>query len=108
ADLIVTVSHAMKDELVGLGFPKEKIQVAYNGVDAKKYDPATVTREQIKKVRAIYGIKDDDYMILFIGRLVSVKGVDKLILALPHILQKNPKAKLVIVGLGELQEYLMN
>jgi glycosyltransferase involved in cell wall biosynthesis len=108
ADLIVTVSHAMKEELIGLGCPNEKIQVAYNGVDPKKYDPATVTLEQIKKVRAMYDIKDDDYMILFIGRLVGVKGVDQLVMALPHILQKNPKAKLVIVGLGDLQEYLMN
>jgi len=108
ADLIVTVSYAMKDELIGLGFPKEKIQVAYNGVDPQKYDPATVTAEQVRKVRAMYGIKDDDFMILFIGRLVGVKGVDKLVMALPHILQKNPKAKLVIVGLGDLQEYLIN
>jgi glycosyltransferase involved in cell wall biosynthesis len=98
----------MKDELIGLGFAKEKIEVAYNGVDPKKYDPATVTPEQIKKVRAMYDIKDDDYMILFVGRLVGVKGVDKLIMALPHVIQKNPKAKLVIVGLGNLQEYLMN
>ena len=108
ADLIVTVSYAMKDELVGLGFPKEKIQVSYNGVDPQKYDPASVTADQVKKVRALYGIKDDDSMILFIGRLVGVKGVDKLVMALPHILQKNPKAKLVIVGLGDLQEYLVN
>jgi len=108
ADLIVTVSYAMKDELVGLGFPKEKIQVAYNGVDPEKYDPSTVTPDQVRKIRAMYDVKDDEEMILFIGRLVGVKGVDKLIMALPHILQKNPKAKLVIVGLGDLQEYLMN
>jgi glycogen(starch) synthase len=108
ADLIVTVSYAMKDELVGLGFPKEKIQVSYNGVDPDKYNPNTVKPDQIKKIRAMYDIKDDEEMILFIGRLVGVKGVDKLIMALPHILQKNPKAKLVIVGLGDLQEYLMN
>src|SRR5512136_1668297 len=49
ADLIVTVSYAMKDELVGLGFPKEKIQVSYNGVDPDKYDPSTVTPDQVKK-----------------------------------------------------------
>jgi len=108
ADLIVTVSYAMKDELVGLGFPKEKIQVCYNGVDPDKYNPSTVTPDQVKKIRAMYDVKDDEEMILFIGRLVGVKGVDKLIMALPHILQKNPKAKLVIVGLGDLQEYLMN
>jgi glycosyltransferase involved in cell wall biosynthesis len=108
ADLIVTVSYAMKDELVGLGFPKEKIQVSYNGVDPDKYNPSTVTPDQVKKIRAMYDVKDDEYMILFIGRLAGMKGVDKLIMALPHILQKNPKAKLVIVGLGDLQEYLMN
>jgi glycogen(starch) synthase len=50
ADVIVTVSYAMKDELVGLGFPKEKIQVSYNGVDPDKYNPSTVTPDQIKKI----------------------------------------------------------
>jgi len=108
ADLIVTVSYAMKEELTQLGFPKEKIQVSYNGVDPQKYNPETVTAEQIQKIRAFYGIMDDEQMILFIGRLVGVKGVDRLIMAMPNILQKIPKAKLVIVGLGDLQEYLGN
>lgn len=108
ADVIVTVSYAMKDELTKLGFPKDKIQVCYNGVDPQKYNPASIDAEQIRKTRALYGIKDDELMILFIGRLVGVKGVDRLIMAMPHILQKTPKAKLVIVGIGDLQEYLVN
>jgi glycosyltransferase involved in cell wall biosynthesis len=108
ADLIVTVSYAMKDELIKLGFPKEKIQVCYNGVDPQKYDPETVNTEQIRKIRDSYGVKDDELMILFLGRLVGVKGVDRLIMAMPHVLQKTPKAKLVIVGLGDLQEYTSN
>jgi glycogen(starch) synthase len=108
ADLIVTVSYAMKDELMKLGFPKDKVQVCYNGVDPQKYDPETVNAEQTKKIRAFYGIKDDELMILFIGRLVGVKGVDRLIMAMSHVLQKIPKAKLVIVGLGDLQDYLVN
>ena len=106
ADMVVTVSYAMKDELIGLGFPKEKIQVSYNGVDPQKYNPENIAKEDIQRVRAKYGIKDDDFMILFLGRLVGVKGVDKLIMAMPHILTKIPKAKLVIVGVGDLQEYL--
>jgi glycogen(starch) synthase len=108
ADLVVTVSYAMKDELIGLGFPKEKIQVSYNGVDPQKYDPANISKESIKKIRAKYGLKDDELMILFLGRLVGVKGIDKLIMSMPHILSKIPKAKLVIVGVGDLQEYLTN
>lgn len=108
ADLIVTVSYAMKDELAQLGFPKEKIQVSYNGVDPQKYNPAKVSPEDVKRIRAKYGIKDDELMILFLGRLVAVKGVDKLIMAIPHILRTVPKVKLVIVGVGDQQEYLTN
>lgn len=108
ADLIVTVSYAMKDELVQLGFPKDRIQVSYNGVDPQKYNPANVSKEDIQRVRAKYGIKDDEFMILFLGRLVGVKGIDKLIMSMPHILSKIPKARLIIVGVGDLQEYLTN
>jgi glycogen(starch) synthase len=108
ADMIVTVSYAMKDELIQLGFPRDKIQVSYNGVDPQKYDPENVSAEQVRKIKEFYGLKDDDFMILFLGRLVGVKGVDKLIMAMPHVLRKIPKAKLVIVGVGDQQEYLVN
>jgi glycogen(starch) synthase len=102
------VSYAMKDELIQLGFPRDKIFVSYNGVDPEKYDPESISAEQARKVRELYGLKDDELMILFLGRLVGVKGVDKLIMAMPHVLLKFPKAKLVIVGVGDLQEYLTN
>jgi len=108
ADMIITVSYAMKDELIQLGFPKDKIEVAYNGVDPQKYDPESVSSEQVRKIKAFYGLKDDDFMVLFLGRLVGVKGVDKLIMAMPHVLSKIPNARLVIVGVGDQQEYLIN
>jgi len=106
ADLVITVSYAMKDELIELGFPKEKIRVCYNGVDPEKYAPDQVDQATRKKIRESYGLKDGDHMILFIGRLVWIKGVDKLMMALPHVLQKIPNAKLVVVGLGDMEEHL--
>jgi len=108
ADLVVTVSNAMKEELAELGFPKEKIRVCYNGVDPQKYSPEQVDEEKKKEIRESYGINDDNQMILFIGRLVWIKGVDKLIMAMPHVLQKVPNAKLVIVGLGDMEGHLKN
>jgi glycogen(starch) synthase len=108
ADMIITVSYAMKDELIQLGFPKDKIEVSYNGVDPQKYNPENLAAEDVRRIREYYGIKDGDFMILFLGRLVGVKGIDKLIMAMPHVLTKIPTAKLVIVGVGELQEYLTN
>jgi len=106
ADMIITVSNAMKDELIGLGFPAEKIRVIYNGVDPEKYNRNQVSEGKVRGIRQRYGLRDDELMVLFLGRLVWVKGVDKLIASMPHILQKIPNAKLVIVGLGDMQDYL--
>jgi len=106
ADMILTVSNAMKEELIGLGFQAEKIRVVYNGVDPQKYSREQVSDEKVREVRQQYGLKDSDVMVLFLGRLVWVKGIDRLIAAMPHVLQKIPNAKLVIVGLGDMREYL--
>ena len=106
ADMVITVSYAMQDELIKAGFPAEKIRVCYNGVDPKKYSPDQVNQEKIDAVKQRYGLTKDDMMILFVGRLVWIKGVDKLIRAMPSIRQKIPNAKLVIVGLGDMRDYL--
>ena len=106
ADMVITVSYAMQDELIQAGFPAEKIRVCYNGVDPTKYSPDQVSQERIDAVRQRYGLDNEDMMILFVGRLVWIKGVDKLIRAMPHVLQKVPNAKLVIVGLGDMRDYL--
>jgi glycogen(starch) synthase len=106
ADLVITVSHAMKDELTELGFPNDKVKVCYNGVDPEKYSPNQVSEEKKNTLRQEYGLNENDLMALFIGRLVWVKGVDKLIMAMPEVLKKVPNAKLVVVGLGDMQDYL--
>ncbi|MEM2239154.1 MAG: glycosyltransferase family 4 protein [Candidatus Bathyarchaeia archaeon] len=108
ASRIITVSYAMRDHLIGLGYDEKKIHVVYNGVDAEKYDPGRISPEDVTNVRKSLGIDEDEYMILFIGRLTWVKGADTLILAMPEVLSKVPNAKLVVVGVGEQEELLRN
>ncbi len=103
ADGIITVSYAMKDELEKLGFPSSKIRVCWNGVDPDKYDPNLVSAEEKMQLRGQYSINDDENMLFFIGRLVTVKGVDNLIKAMPIILKDFPKTKLVILGIGDME-----
>ena len=103
ADCVITVSYAMKDELEKLGFPSDKIRVCWNGVDPVKYDPNKISYEKKKELRTRYGINDDENMLFFIGRLVTVKGVDKLIKSLPNVLKDYPKTKLVILGIGDME-----
>jgi glycogen(starch) synthase len=104
ADRVITVSHAMREDLIRHGWPQEKISVVWNGVDAERYDPTNYKSEDIKRVRTKYGIRDDERMLLFLGRLTWVKGVRNLIQAMPTILEEYPKTKLVILGKGEEQK----
>lgn len=101
---VVTVSYAMKEELVSLGFPEGKINVVYNGVDPAKYDPARVNSDQIQDVRTRYGLTSNDPMILFVGRIVVAKGVDKLLQSMKLVEKEVPSAKLVVVGTSDMQE----
>ncbi len=103
AHRIVTVSHAMKDDLNCHGWSPAKISVVWNGVDPAVYDPTTVPHEEVQQLRARYGIGADDTMLLFVGRLTWVKGVRNLIQAMPIVLAAYPQAKLVILGKGEEQ-----
>jgi glycosyltransferase involved in cell wall biosynthesis len=100
ADKIITVSYSMKEFLESLGYPKEKINVVYNGIDAEKYSLKNVNWELVEKLREKYKIKDEK-VIFFIGRLTWVKGVVNLIRAMPEVLKSFPNVKLVILGKGE-------
>jgi glycosyltransferase involved in cell wall biosynthesis len=106
ADGVITVSYAMKDELIGLGFPEEKIHVCWNGIDPDKYDLSKISDHDKKELRKRYGIKDDEIFLFFIGRLVTVKGIAQLIEAIPDIVSSYPKVKLVVLGVGDLEEPL--
>jgi glycosyltransferase involved in cell wall biosynthesis len=103
ADRIITVSHAMRDDLTRHGWPQSKISVVWNGVDPERYNPQNCRPEDVQKIRHKYGIPEDWNMLLFIGRLTWVKAVGNLLQAMPMILREYPKTKLVILGKGEEQ-----
>jgi glycosyltransferase involved in cell wall biosynthesis len=103
ADCVITVSNAMADELLKLGFPQDKIRPCWNGVDPVKYDPARVSNEDLRRR---YGVQDHETLLFFIGRLVTVKGVDKLVRAMPQILKDFPNTKLLILGIGDMENEL--
>jgi len=104
-DVIITVSYAMKKALVNLGYQEEKIQVVYNGVDPDVFNPDSITGDQIAEFRNAIGVSDNP-MILYVGRLTRIKGVDELIKAMPRVVEKISGIRLVILGVGELETEL--
>jgi glycogen(starch) synthase len=103
ADKIITVSYAMQQDLIQHGWPPSKISTVWNGVDAEKYNPRKVKKEDVMGIRARYGIPDNWNMLLFVGRLSWVKGVRNLLIGMPSVLKEYPNTKLVILGKGEEQ-----
>ncbi|MFZ2070478.1 MAG: glycosyltransferase family 4 protein [Halobacteriota archaeon] len=103
ADRIITVSYPMEEDLIGHGFDPNKIDVCWNGISVDKCDPCTLVPEAVTGLRSRYGLKPEDKLILFVGRLNAVKGVLNLLKAMPTVISKHPEAKLVILGKGELE-----
>ena len=104
SDKIITVSHAMQEDLVRHGWPQSKISVVWNGVDPERYDPRNCEQKNVEEIRQKYGIQADWNTLLFIGRLTWVKSVRNLLQAMPMVFKEYPKTKLVILGKGEEQK----
>jgi len=103
ADHIITVSHAMREDLTRHGWPSQKISAVWNGVDPGRYNPERYSKERVQRVREKYGIDQDGKMLFFLGRLTWVKGVRNTVQAMPLVLEEYPDTKLVILGKGEEQ-----
>ncbi|MDP6349060.1 MAG: glycosyltransferase family 4 protein [Chloroflexota bacterium] len=100
ADAVITVSLAMREDLLEHSFNPETTHAVWNGIDPARYHPDAPGRQ---RVRAEYGFATDDLVTLFIGRLTSVKGVLPLIEGWPNVAAISPEARMVILGSGEFQ-----
>jgi len=101
ADTVITVSYAMKDYIGTLGYPTEKIRVAWNGVDPDKYSANAVKSEEVEDLKARYKIGPEEQVVLFVGRLTRVKGAANLVQAMSQVLAMFPDTRLIVLGLGE-------
>lgn len=89
--MITVVSRVMKRKVVDMGIPAEKVRVMPMGVDLKHRftpDPA---------------LKRSEHELLFVGRLVEIKGVRILLEAMPKVLSKHPATRLIVAGSGPLE-----
>jgi len=103
-DKIIAVSKSTKQELINkANINPKKIIILYNFVDLKKFNKKNIKRN-IKKDKKKMGIKENDFVIGFAGRLAGVKGCKYLIKALPNL---DFSYKCVIAGDGPLKEDLI-
>jgi glycosyltransferase involved in cell wall biosynthesis len=76
-----------------LGIEATKIHVVHNGIDSVEFPPREVVRSRL-------GLSPHDFVIGFVGRLVSQKGPELLIEALGRLSPHHDHAKVVMIGDG--------
>lgn len=81
----------------------EKLKVigngSTNGIDVNHFDPALFTTESKEKLKKELNIAADDFVFVFVGRLVKDKGINELVSAFKNVKSlKLKKIKLLLVG----------
>ncbi|MFV9631153.1 MAG: glycosyltransferase [Methanosarcinales archaeon] len=82
------------DEHKEMGVGEDRIEIVPNGIDLSEYE-APPRRGEFKKK---YGIKDDEKIVLYLGRIHKIKGIDLLVNAFAEIVEELDNIKLIIVG----------
>jgi glycosyltransferase involved in cell wall biosynthesis len=81
--------------------PADKLRVlasgSSNGIDTGHFDPSIYTRAHIQLLKKELGIKEQDFVFVFVGRLVKDKGINELVAAFSK-LQKQQHCRLILAG----------
>ena len=82
------------------------VYIVPTGIEVEKFYLENNKGLNIVKKREFLGLKRDDFVILFVGRIASEKNVELLLTSMRYVVNNCPKAKLLIVGDGpDLNKY---
>lgn len=85
---------------------KREVHVIPNGIDLDKFSIENINKKELEKIKKQYGIKDTDFVIMYVGRLGPEKNITFLARAQKQIVKKHKNCKLVIVGEGPMKNEL--
>jgi len=92
ATRIITVSDYIKSRVQSINTRDQKTLTVYNGIDLDAFS-ANKYSADCKK----FGFKEDDFVMVFSGRVTAEKGIMQLIEAMT-LLQDLPRIKLLVIG----------
>jgi glycosyltransferase involved in cell wall biosynthesis len=98
ADVIATASQDLKVNLTGLGISPNKLHVVPRGVDTERFCPGDRAA-----ARRRLGIAPHERALLWVGRMVPVKGLNVLVEACARLRAAGEDFHLYLVGDGPLR-----
>ena len=98
ADAVIAVSRDLAAKVTAMGAAADRVTVIYDGIDAEKFRPGPC-----EDSRKIVGLENADRVLLFVGNLLPVKGVDLLIEACAQLKSRGEQFLCCMIGDGPLR-----
>lgn len=92
-DAIISLSGKSKAELITIGLSEEKVKLCTHWVDLDRFKP--MDKHRCKEELNL----TEKFVVLFVGRLIAIKGVELLLDAAPIV---NPEITFALIGDGPL------
>lgn len=99
----VTICISEEEKLIGIqkGLLRNGsniLQLLGIGIDVEQFRPDYLKMEKRRLLRTELRFEEQDFVFIFVGRLVREKGIFELVEAFEAVNKSNPRAKLLLVG----------
>lgn len=100
----------VKNDLIQFNITSKPLKVLangnVNGIDLEYFSLKAIDKQEICSLRNELNIQSNDFIFIFIGRLVRDKGINELIEAFKQISDEHPKKDIKLLLVGSLEEDL--
>ncbi len=100
AQKVIAVSHLTRNIVISrYGVLGEKVEVVYNGVEQNGENRALAFNR--------VGIRSDEKIVLFLGRITMQKGPEYFLMAARKVLEEDENVKFVMAGSGDMMHQII-
>lgn len=102
---VIPEGEGIKNDLLRFHVTRKPLQVLGNGnvrgIDLDYYVRTEETKGDARNIRRSFGISEQAFVFVFVGRLDRDKGIDELVRAFLRVDRENPDVHLLLVGAEE-------